>query len=71
MLRWDTTGRGVGKPRARSKRWAAFIAISICHGEEAGSGIIRLPLKKRTGYFLHSAAARRNTGVNGLARAFF
>ena len=29
-------------PRAQSRRWAAFIAIFICHGEEAN------------GIFLHS-----------------
>ena len=43
--RFTTGARRGGKgdksviPRARSRRWAAFIAIFICHGEEA-SGIL-------------------------------
>ena len=40
-------------PRARSRRWAVFIAIFICHGEEAN------------GIFLQCLSVRKNTGVNG------
>ena len=39
--------------RARSRRWAVFIAIFICHGEEAKD------------IFAQCLSVRKNIGVNG------
>ena len=40
-------------PRARSRRWAAFITIFMCHGEEAN------------GIFSHGVYQCAKTRVNG------
>ena len=41
-------------PQAHSRKWAAFIAIFICHGEEA------------TGIFYTVFISGQNTVVNGV-----
>ena len=43
-------------PRARSRRWAVFIAIFICHGEEAN------------GIFLHSVTGAQKQRCEWLSR---
>ena len=34
-------GDKIVTPRARSRKWAAFVAIFICHGEEATGIFLR------------------------------